>query len=112
MSSIYGFSLNAFEESKGSSNLSDSKSLSINDLMGLPKEQLETINIKTNTNPGKFIKFFVNDNAIIDDKMCRIITFEVTTQKMAISLKNQAVQTIKIDSQDMAFSARSYISAL
>ena len=90
-STIYGFSPRKFQESKNSSNLSDQKLFSINDLIAMPKNQLETLNIKTNSNSGKTYKFFVNDNAIIDGKMCRIITFAVNNKKMVISQKNQAV---------------------
>jgi hypothetical protein len=49
--------------------------------MALPKDKLETLNLKTNSNSDNFYKVFANDNAIIDDKLCKIITFAVNNKK-------------------------------
>jgi hypothetical protein len=49
--------------------------------MVLPIDKLETLNLKTNSNSDNFYKVFANDNAVIDDKMCKIITFAVNKKK-------------------------------
>jgi len=65
----------------------------MNELMKMPKKELEEISLRIKSNTKKCLKIIVNDTAMVNDKQCRILTFTFSNiVKKPAQMKNKVTQ--------------------